>query len=207
MPVYYLDTSAIVKRYRNEPGTEAIDRLFDEPQADTKFYTSFLRKCHAEPARLRRAKYLGWGVTPRFPRSLAPLGMTTGGPFSLAVVPHVMGHGRFPTTLELTSSILRLAKGGQLGRSVADSMLARFRQESLETIRVLPLTDAIVNDAVAAVEQHQLRFADAIHLATAATIFKLAPDSETILVPSDRELLEAAMGSGMGVLNPQDAAA
>ena len=152
MPVFYLDTSAIVKRYRNELGTEAIDSLFDEPQDDTKFYTSFL------------------------------------------------------TTLELTSSILRLVKGGQLGRSVADGMLARFRQDSHETIRVLPMTDAIVNDAVAVVERHQLRSGDAIHLATAAAIFRLAPDLEAVLVSSDRELLVAAVDSGMGVLNPQDAA-
>ena len=153
MPVFYLDTSAIVKRYRFEPGTGAIDRLFDVRQDNTKFYTSLL------------------------------------------------------TTLELTSSILRLVKCGQLGKSVADGMLARFRQDSHDTIRVLPMTDAIVNDAVAVVERHQLRSGDAIHLATAATIFRLAPDSETILVSSDRELLEAAIGSGMGVLNPQDAAA
>ena len=153
MPVFYLDTSAIVKRYRSEPGTEAIDRLFDVPEADSKFYTSFL------------------------------------------------------TTLELTSSILRLANGGQLDRSAADNILARFRLDSQGTIRVLPLTDAIVNGAVTVVEQHQLRSGDAIHLATAATIFRLAPESDGVLVSSDRELLEAAMRSGMGVLNPQDAAA
>ena len=153
MPVFYLDTSAIVKRYLNEPGTQAIDRLFfDETRADTKFYTSFL------------------------------------------------------TTLELTSSILRLVKGGQLGRSVADNILARFRQDSHGTIRILPLTDAILNGAVTVVEQHQLRSADAIHLATAGTIFRLAPESETVLVSSDLELLEAAVGFGMAVLNPQDAA-
>ena len=152
MPVFYLDTSAMVKRYRSEPGTEAIDRLFGDPRAETRFYTSFL------------------------------------------------------TTLELTSSILRLVRGRQLSRSVADNALARFRQDSQETIRVWPLTDSIVNSAVALVEQHQLRSADAIHLATAASIFRLAWDSETVLVSSDRELLEAAMRSGMGVLNPQNAA-
>ena len=152
MPVFYLDTSAIVKRYRNEPGTEVIDRLFGVPQAETRFYTSFL------------------------------------------------------TTLELTSSILRLVRGGQLGRSVADNVLARFRQDSQGTFRVWPLTDAIVNGAVAVVEQHQLRAADAIHLATAASIFRLAPESDSVLVSSDRELLEAAMRSGMSVLDPQNAA-
>ena len=150
MPVYYLDTSAILKRYRNEPGTEAIDRLFDSPQADSQFYISFL------------------------------------------------------TILELTSGILRLVKGRQLSQNVADDMLARFRQDTQDTVRILPLTDAIVNGAVAVVEQHQLRSADAIHLATASSIFSLAPDSECVLVSSDRELLSAAGNSGMGVLNPQD---
>ena len=151
MPIYYLDTSAIVKRYRNEPGTETIDRLFDDPQPESRFYTSFL------------------------------------------------------TTLELTSSILRLARGAQISRIMADSVLARFRQDSQGAIRVWPLTDAIVNGAVAVVEQHLLRSADAIHLATAASIFGLAPDSERVLVSSDQELLAAAIQSGMGVVNPQQA--
>ena len=148
MPVFYLDTSAIVKRYRDEPGTEAIDRLFDVPEADTRFYTSFL------------------------------------------------------TALELTSSILRLVKGGQLSQNLADNMLARFRQDTQGTVRILPLTDAIVNGAVTVVEQHQLRSADAIHLATASSIFSLAPESESILVSSDMEFLSAAANSGMGVLDP-----
>jgi len=72
MPVYYFDTSAILKRYRNELGTDVVDRLFDSPQGDSQFYISFR------------------------------------------------------TILELTSSILRLVKGGQLSQSVADDMLARF---------------------------------------------------------------------------------
>ncbi len=132
MPVYYLDTSAIFKRYRDEPGTEALDTLFDASQADTSFYTSFL------------------------------------------------------TTLELTSSVLRLVKGGQIGRNVADNILARFREDTPDPIRVLPLTDAIVNGAVAVVETHALRSADAIHVATASTIFSLAPELEGVLVSSDR---------------------
>ncbi len=89
---------------------------------------------------------------------------------------------------------------------MADNMLARFRQDFHETIRVLPLTDAIVKSAVAVVEQHQLRSGDAIRLATAATIFRLVPELETVMVSSDRELLEAAMRSAMAVLNPLDAA-
>jgi predicted nucleic acid-binding protein len=150
MPVYYFDTSAILKRYRNELGTDVVDRLFDSPQGDSQFYISFL------------------------------------------------------TILELTSSILRLVKGGQLSQSVADDMLARFSQDIPDTFRLAPLTDAILNGAVTVVGRHQLRSGDAIHLATASSIFSLAPESEGILVSSDSELLSAAANSGMGVLNPQD---
>lgn len=150
MSVYYLDTSAIVKRYRNELGTEVIDRLFDPLQADSEFYTSFL------------------------------------------------------TTLELTSSILRLAKGGQFGQDTADNILSRFRDDSHGAIQTLPLTDAILNGALTVVERHALRSADAIHLATASTIFALASESEGILVSSERELLSAAADAGLDVLDPQD---
>ena len=151
MPVYYLDTSAIIKRYKNEPGTGAIDRLFDGLQPETRLYTSFL------------------------------------------------------TTLELTSSILRLERGRQISRTTADNMLVKYRQDSQGVVRTLPLTDIIVNDAVAVVEQHQLRSGDAIHLATAITILSLAPESECVLVSSDKELLSAAANSGMGLLDPQAA--
>ncbi len=33
MPVYYFDTSALVKRYHVEPGSETVDQLFAEPEA------------------------------------------------------------------------------------------------------------------------------------------------------------------------------
>ena len=150
MSIYYLDTSAIVKLYVDEPGTEVMDRLFDGIGSDDRFYTSWL------------------------------------------------------SILELTSVILRLAKGGRLTPEAADPILARFRNDIEETIQLWPLDDSVLSAALAGVEQHTLRSGDAIHLATAAFIFRLAAESETVLVSSDRELLEAATQSGMGVLNPQD---
>jgi len=42
MPLFYLDTSAIVKRYRSETGTEVIIQLVDNANPDDRFYTSFL---------------------------------------------------------------------------------------------------------------------------------------------------------------------
>lgn len=43
MTVFYLDTSAIVKRYRTEEGTEFIDRLFEKiEKSKHRLATSFL---------------------------------------------------------------------------------------------------------------------------------------------------------------------
>ena len=150
MPIYYLDTSAIVKRYVDEQGTNVMDRLLDNAGSDSRFYTSLL------------------------------------------------------STLEFTSVITRLANGGQLEREAAFIVLARFRQDLREIFRLWPLDASILRAALAVVERHALRSADAIHLATASSIFSLAPELDGILVSSDRELLSAAVSSGVGVLDPQN---
>ena len=151
MPVFYLDTSAILKRYRDEQGTEVVDRLLLNPGPDDRFFTSFL------------------------------------------------------SALEVWSAISRLVRSGQIDRNAAENVLARFREDAHRVILLWPLDNAILTAAILVAERHGLRSGDAIHLATAASIFSLATESETVLVSSDRELLEAAMQAGMGVLNPQDA--
>lgn len=113
MPVFYLDTSALVKRYRTEQGTEIVQQLFDNPSPEDRFFISF---------------------------------------FSI---------------IELTSGILRLAKGGQLSQDTANQILARFWRDVQKLFRLWPLNDDIAVDAVTVVEEHRLRSADAIHLATA----------------------------------------
>ena len=150
MPIYYLDTSAIVKRYIDEPGTMAVDLLFEDAHSESGFYTSFL------------------------------------------------------SVLEFTSVITRGANSGRLDRDSASTILARFHQDVDGAFQLWPLDAPVLRAAVAVAENYGLRSADAIHLSTASAIFGLAPDSEGVLVSSDRELLAAAASSGMGVLNPQD---
>ena len=41
MPIYYLDTSVIIKLYVNEPRTEVMIRLLDEIDSDDSLYTSW----------------------------------------------------------------------------------------------------------------------------------------------------------------------
>lgn len=42
MPPFYLDTSALVKRYRMEFGSYVVDELIDQPPSGDLLFTSFL---------------------------------------------------------------------------------------------------------------------------------------------------------------------
>ena len=42
MAIFYLDTSALVKRYRSEQGTELVDQLVTVSAPEDRFYFSFL---------------------------------------------------------------------------------------------------------------------------------------------------------------------
>jgi predicted nucleic acid-binding protein len=149
MAVFYLDTSALVKRYRTELGTEVVEDLLSNPSQQDRFFTSFL------------------------------------------------------SIIELTSGILRLAKGRQLREETAQEILARFRADVHELLRVWPLDEDGAAAAVTVVQQHRLRSADAIHLATAEAIGSLVPDARVVMVSSDRELLDAAEAAGLTPLDPQ----
>ena len=153
MPIYYLDTSVIIKLYLNEPRTEVMIRLLDEIDSDDRLHTSWF------------------------------------------------------TILELTSVILRLAKGGRLGTNTADSIVAGSQHQIGETFLVWPIDESVLTEALAVVERHTLRSPDAIHLATAMSIFQLTPELDKVLVTSDRELLAAGVESGMEVLDPVHASA
>lgn len=153
MPIYYLDTSVIIKLYVKEPRTEVMIRLLDEIDSDDRLYTPWF------------------------------------------------------TILELTSVILRLAKGGRLGTNTADSIVAGFQHQIGETFLVWPIDESVLTEALAVVERHALRSPDAIHLATAMSIFQLTPELDKVLVTSDRELLASGVESGMEVLDPLHASA
>lgn len=53
MAIFYLDTSALVKRYRSEPGTEVVEELLSEPSPDDRFFVSFLSVLELTSAILR----------------------------------------------------------------------------------------------------------------------------------------------------------
>lgn len=66
--VYYLDNSAVFKRYRTEPGTGTLDQLFSDASPGESFYTSFLTVLEFTAAvmRLVRGRVLSEEVAREF---------------------------------------------------------------------------------------------------------------------------------------------
>ncbi len=151
MALFYLDTSAIIKRYRHEQSTDVIDELFlrQAQAANIRFFSSFL------------------------------------------------------IVIEVTSAILRLAKGRHLFEDAAAQVLVNFRADITERIHVWPLDETITHAAVHVVEQHRLKSGDAIHLATALAISRTIPGETVVVVASDTQLIAAAGASGLEALNPE----
>jgi predicted nucleic acid-binding protein len=149
MPVFYIDTSALVKRYRTEQGTGVVEALLSDPRPEDRFFLSFL------------------------------------------------------SIIELTSGVLRLARGRQLREETAREILARFRGDIRTFFRIWPLNEEVAADALSQVEEHRLRSADALHLATAQRIASLASGATVVMVSSDQELLDATHAAGLTTLDPK----
>lgn len=149
MPSFYLDTSALMKYYREEIGSEVTKELLEHPGIDDRFATSFL------------------------------------------------------TVLELTSSVLRLAKGGQLPQQLVEEILVSLAEDIHRLFRVWPLDEASAEQAITVILQHRLRTGDALQLATALNLATSAPGAQLVFVSSDKELLSAAVASGFSVLDPE----
>ena len=148
MAHFYLDTSAVVKRYRTEPGTEVLSELLAQRSPNDSFVVSYL------------------------------------------------------LVLELTSGFLRLVKGGQIPQVTADAIISTFRQDAQNLFRIWPLDESILDSAISVVQNHRLRSADAIHLATALTISSVDPNLPLVVVTSDAELAEAGQAAGLEMLTP-----
>jgi hypothetical protein len=56
MPLYYLDTSALLKRYKTEKGTAVIDELFSSRKPGEVFITSHFTSIEIESVAARALK-------------------------------------------------------------------------------------------------------------------------------------------------------
>jgi len=144
--LFYLDSSAWLKRYFEEPGSSWMSRLFE---GDDRLASS------------------------------------------------VLGY------VEVASALTRQ----QVPRKMDEQKLAQLRQDFKEdwtNFTGLPLTEELAELALALTQDHKLRGADAVHLATALDLRdSLAEVNESLVVlASDHELLEAARQAGLAVEDP-----
>lgn len=108
------------------------------------------------------------------------------------------------TTVEITSAIVRRAKGGAIPPEAANSALEAFERHIETDYLVLEVKSALLRDARILARSHGLRGYDAVQLAVALRVNASQLDSEPpiILVSADGELLAAAADLGLATANP-----
>ena len=108
-------------------------------------------------------------------------------------------------TVEVTSALARLARGGSLSETELAAALATFRRDVESVFWVVPVTPSLLDRAAALAELHALRAYDAVQLAAVLRVNaqrQAREASEVTFVSSDKELNEAAMSEGVQVLDP-----
>jgi predicted nucleic acid-binding protein len=145
--LYYLETSALVKLYIFEPGTE---------------------------------------------RLVALASSSAGHKFAILALAQV----------EFRSAIRRQERGGELSRSEADDLIELFRRHSEGRFVVQPLTDSLLDVALALLDGYPLRGFDAVQLAGYLMLRSTSGAEEPIFVCADRALLSAARNEGCPILDP-----
>ncbi len=148
--IVYLDASALVKRYVQEPGSIWLRTLMDQA-----------------------------------------------GPGTL-VVSHL-------TRIEVIAALSRLQRAKPGRASELARLVQTFRRDVAEHLRVMRLTEGLLDSAEAVAMKHRLRAYDAIHLASALELRDVAtsePGVEIVIVSADDEILTAAQVERLGSANP-----
>ena len=109
------------------------------------------------------------------------------------------------TAVEVISAITRRQHSGDLSPAQAGAILRHFRRHLLQRYRIIELTPALFNNAMAVARKHRLRAYDAVQLAVALEVQRLQQNAglgPVVLVSSDRDLNAAAMADGLSVEDP-----
>jgi uncharacterized protein len=110
------------------------------------------------------------------------------------------------TAVEVAAAITRRQSMGDLTLAQAGAILGHFRRHLTQRYRVIELTPALFNDAMAMARKHQLRAYDVVQLAVAIEAQRLQQDAglgAVSLVSADRDLNTAATAEGLIVDDPR----
>lgn len=106
---------------------------------------------------------------------------------------------------EVISALQRRVREGRLEVAQAQRLGQRVTAHFAQRYQVISITQAVVDQAYVALQAHPLRAADAIHLACALTIRRIAQEQglpPPSFVVADTALLTVATAEGFVVENP-----
>jgi predicted nucleic acid-binding protein len=107
--------------------------------------------------------------------------------------------------IEVIAALSRLQKARPGRASELAQLVHTFRRDVAERLRVMRLTDTLLERADAVAVTHGLRAYDAVHLASAMELRGAAagePGVEIVIVSADEEVLTAARVERFGIANP-----
>lgn len=108
--------------------------------------------------------------------------------------------------IEVVATLARKGKAGELSPDALRSKLAQARKD-WRAFAEVRLTSEVAELALEVAQNHALRGADAIHLASAISLRRTLPGRQdgVVIVTSDQELANAAGQLGITVLDPEQA--
>lgn len=104
--------------------------------------------------------------------------------------------------IELRSAIRRRQRSGEILDHEADEVIESFRQHSEGTFLIQPVSDSLLDIALALVDGYALRGFDAMQLAGYVLLRSISGNDEPIFICADKALLSAARNEGCSVLDP-----
>ncbi len=104
--------------------------------------------------------------------------------------------------VELRSAIRRRCRAGDLDNATANVLLADFDQHIENTFLVKPVTEAVIDTAVALLDRHELKAYDSLQLAGCLAQLGQVGAEPPTFVTSDKQLVRAAQAEGLRVFDP-----
>jgi predicted nucleic acid-binding protein len=105
------------------------------------------------------------------------------------------------TIVEVTSAVARRRGGRTISPAQASSFLSRFRKHVAGRYAILEVTPALLVDATALANRHELRAYDAVQLAVALELNRISQGG-IVLVSADKDLNKAAAAEGLPFEDP-----
>ncbi|MCB1019140.1 MAG: type II toxin-antitoxin system VapC family toxin [Acidobacteria bacterium] len=107
--------------------------------------------------------------------------------------------------VEAKAAVRKRQRMGDLSAAVAGSLLLSLAKDLSEWFLVQPSNGAVVDEALGLLDRYPLKAYDAMQLA-GCIVLAAGEEREVTLVSSDRQLLSAARGEGVAVINPEGGA-